>query len=46
MKIEQKIPSLEEVLTAIDADIAADNSPEQKELEKVLTELDNEIARS
>ena len=38
------IPSLEEVLAQIDADTERDNSPEQKELEAALAELDKEIA--
>lgn len=36
--------TLEDVLTAIDADEMLDNSPEQKELEAFLSALDAEIA--
>jgi hypothetical protein len=42
--MDKDIPSLEEILTAIDADIAVDNSPEQKELEAALKRLDRWIA--
>jgi hypothetical protein len=38
------IPSFEDVMLSIDADEAIDSSPEQKELEAALAELDADIA--
>jgi hypothetical protein len=43
-KEEMPIPSFEDVMTSIDADEAMDNSPEQKDLEAALAQLDAEIA--
>jgi hypothetical protein len=43
-KEEMPIPSFEEVMASIDADEAMDNSPEQKDLEAALAQLDAEIA--
>lgn len=38
------IPSFEDLMISIDADEAIDDSPEQKELEAALAELDADIA--